>query len=334
MQRRHKGLNTGVLFLLSQLYQVGFHNIPPVTLGTLAVNIFFFLQPLKPLDKACISVNYCLYKKDWHRLYLSAFHHADDWHLYFNMVSLLWKGIKLESRLGSMWFGYIIALFSLLVGAVYIFLEAVLAELLGNPSYEHHCAVGFSGVLFALKVLNNYYHPGGSTNIMGLNVSNKYSCWLELLAIHLLNPQSSFAGHLAGILVGLMYTMGPLKMFMTACAGGYSEQRNNYRTGNFRYSGNPSYPPNNYDMYTGGLAEEEQFERAVSNSLRERGLARSTHDSRGGMLQVSSAWVFQPVGSKRRMFFAVAPALWNILPPGMRSSPTLLILLKQYKALQ
>lgn len=45
-------------------------------------------------------------------------------------------------------------------------------------------------------------------------------------------------------------------------------------TGNFRFSGNPSYPPNNYDMYTGGLAEEEQFERAVSNSLRERGKAK------------------------------------------------------------
>lgn len=152
MQRRHKGLNTGVLFLLSQLYQVGFHNIPPVTLATLAVNIFFFLQPLKPLDEACISVNQCLYKKDWHRLYLSAFHHADDWHLYFNMVSLLWKGIKLENRLGTMWFGYIIALFSLLVGAVYLFLEAILAELLGDPLYEHHCAVGFSGKVFFIML--------------------------------------------------------------------------------------------------------------------------------------------------------------------------------------
>ncbi|KAM6444035.1 rhomboid-related protein 4 isoform 1-T3 [Liasis olivaceus] len=277
MQRRHKGFNTGVLLLLSQLYQVGFNNIPPVTLATLIVNIYIFLQPLKPLDKACISVSYCLYKKDWHRLYLSAFHHADDWHLYFNMVSLLWKGIKLERRLGSTWFGYIIILFSLLVGAVYIFLEVILAELLGDPSYEDQCAVGFSGVLFALKVLNNYYHPGGSSNIMGMNVSNKYACWLELVAIHVLNPRSSFAGHLAGILVGLMYTMGPLKMFMTACAGGhisptgFSEQRNNYSAGNFRYSGNPSRPPSNYNMYTGGLTEEEQFERAVRNSLSERG---------------------------------------------------------------
>ena len=39
----------------------------------------------------------------------------------------------------------------------------------------------------------------------------RYAVWVELLVIHLLVPRSSFAGHLAGILVGLLYTCGPLK---------------------------------------------------------------------------------------------------------------------------
>ncbi|XP_053169203.1 rhomboid-related protein 4 isoform X2 [Hemicordylus capensis] len=267
MRRRQKGLNAGLLLLLSQVHQVGFSNIPPVTLATLAVNVFLFLQPLKRLDRACISVDEALYKRDWHRLYLSPFHHADDWHLYFNMVSLLWKGLKLERRLGSVWFGYIIMLFSLLVGVVYMILELALAELLDDPRYKYSCAVGFSGVLFALKVLNNHYHPGGTSNIMGINVSNRYACWLELVAIHLLNPGSSFAGHLAGILVGLMYTMGPLKSIMKTCAG----QRNSYNSEYFRYSGTPSYSPQDYNVYTGGLNEDEQFERAVRNSLNDSG---------------------------------------------------------------
>ncbi|XP_042315547.1 rhomboid-related protein 4 isoform X1 [Sceloporus undulatus] len=277
MQRRHKGLNAGLLLLFSQIYQVGLNNIPPVTLATLAVNIFLFLQPLKPLMQTCISVTECFYRRDWHRLYLSAFHHADDWHLYFNMVSLLWKGIKLEKRLGSVWFGYIILLFSVLVGVVYMILEFTIAELLSDPSYEQSCAVGFSGVLFALKVLNNYYHPGGSSNIMGMNVSNKYACWLELIAIHLLSPGSSFAGHLAGILVGLMYTMGPLETIMKTCAGGltfpaaFSQQRNSYNPEENRYSGYTSYAPRDYNMYTGGLNETEQFEWAIRNSLNDRG---------------------------------------------------------------
>nr|XP_056705998.1 rhomboid-related protein 4 [Euleptes europaea] len=271
MHRRNKS-NVGLLLLLSQIYQVGFTRIPPVTLVTLAVNIFLFLQPLKRLELTCISVEKCLYMKDWHRLYLSPFHHADDWHLYFNMVSLLWKGIKLEKRLGSTLFGYIIALFSVLVGVIYMVLEIVFAELLDDPMYKLSCAVGFSGVLFALKVLNNFYHPGGTSNIMGMHVSNKYACWLELLAIHLFNPGSSFAGHLAGILVGLMYIKGPLKTVLEACAGiaipisTFSGRRHSYNSG-FSYSGYPSNAPRDYNMYTDGLSEEEQFERAMRNSL-------------------------------------------------------------------
>ncbi|XP_060623838.1 rhomboid-related protein 4 [Anolis sagrei] len=289
MQRHHKaqrGLNTGLLLLFGQIYQVGLNNIPPVTFATLAVNIYLFLQPLKPLGEVCISVSEGFYRRDWHRLYLSAFHHADDWHLYFNMVSLLWKGTKLERRLGSVWFGYIITLFSVLVGIVYMILEFTLAELLENPLFIQSCAVGFSGVLFALKVLNNYYHPGGSSSIMGIYVSNRYACWVELIAIHLLSPGSSFAGHLAGILVGLMYTMGPLKTIMKACAGGFifptlfSRQRNNNNP-DYRYSGYASNAQRDYNPYTAGMNEEEQVEWAIRNSLNDRGnSARHYHNER------------------------------------------------------
>ncbi|XP_066476811.1 rhomboid-related protein 4 [Tiliqua scincoides] len=273
MQRRQKGLNAGLLLLLSQVYQVGLNNIPPVTLATLAVNVFLFLQPLERLENVCISVKEGFYKRDWHRLYLSPFHHVDDWHLYFNMVSLLWKGMKLERRLGSVSFGCIIMLFSVLVGVVYMILEFTLAGVLDNPMYKQSCAVGFSGVLFALKVLNNHYHPGGTSNVMGIHVSNKYACWLELVAIHLLNPGTSFAGHLAGILVGLMYTAGPLKSVIEACTG----RRNSYSSEYFRYSGNsPYYQPRDYNMYTGGLNEDEQFQRAIRNSLNDRG-GSATH---------------------------------------------------------
>nr|XP_048720327.1 rhomboid-related protein 4 isoform X3 [Caretta caretta] len=236
MQRRQRGVDVGLILLLSQVFQFGLENIPPVTLGTLALNVFLFLKPLKPLLKVCISVDQSYYQKDWQRLLLAPVHHADDWHLYFNMVSLLWKGIKLER------------------------------------------------VLFALKVLNNHHHPGGTSNIMGIHVSRRYACWLELVAIHLCSPGTSFAGHLAGILVGLMYTLGPLKMLMKATAGGFfcfndSVRQRDYYSG---YSRHPSYPyniPGNYDMYTGGLTEEEQFERALRNSLHDRGFSAGSHSN-------------------------------------------------------
>lgn len=291
MQRRSRGINVGLLLLLSQIYHVGINNIPPVTVATLALNIWFFLNPLKPLFSSCLSVEKCYQQKDWQRLLLSPLHHVDDWHLYFNMASMLWKGINLERRLGSRWFAYVIATFSLLTGVVYLLLEFALAELLDEPGFRKNCAVGFSGVLFALKVLNNHYCPGGFVNVLGFPVPNKFACWAELLAIHFISPGTSFAGHLAGILVGLMYTCGPLKKIMEACAGifpsniDYPGQQYYYNNSgysgyqDYRPSGRPgSYEegPRNYDAYTAGLSEEEQLEQALRASLWDRGNSRNS----------------------------------------------------------
>uniref|UniRef100_A0A8C7EIL5 Rhomboid-related protein 4 n=1 Tax=Neovison vison TaxID=452646 RepID=A0A8C7EIL5_NEOVI len=267
MQRRSRGINAGLILLLSQIFHVGISNIPPVTLATLVLNIWFFLNPLKPLFESCLSVEKCYQQKDWQRLLLSPLHHADDWHLYFNMASMLWKGIHLERRLGSRWFAYVIVTFSLLTGVLYLFLEFALAEFLDEPDFRRNCAVGFSGVLFALKVLNNHYCPGGFANILGFPVPNRLACWAELLAIHFISPGTSFAGHLAGILVGMMYTHGPLKKIMKKCAG-YSRYQDSYQYGWQTYS---EEIPRNYDAYTAGLSEEEQLERALRASLWDRG---------------------------------------------------------------
>uniref|UniRef100_A0A8C4SWU2 Rhomboid domain containing 1 n=1 Tax=Erpetoichthys calabaricus TaxID=27687 RepID=A0A8C4SWU2_ERPCA len=147
MRPRHRGDNLGLLLLFCQIFQVGFNNVPPATLVTLALNIYLFLFPLKNLMQVCISVQNVYFHKDWSRILLAQFHHADDWHLYFNMASFLWKGLRLEGRLGSMWFAYLLGVFSLLTGVVYILLEMALSELLNDASYNSHCAVGFSGEL-------------------------------------------------------------------------------------------------------------------------------------------------------------------------------------------
>ncbi|GAB0193518.1 rhomboid-related protein 4 [Grus japonensis] len=172
----------------------------------------------------------------------------------------------------------------MLIGVVYMVLEFMLVKILDDPLYERNCAVGFSGVLFALKVLNNHYNPGRVSNILGFQIPSKYACWVELVAIHLISPGTSFAGHLAGILVGLMYTMGPLKKIMKACAGGISSFADPARPRDYNseYYGYPGYPyrtPRSYYDYTGGLTEEEQLERAVLNSLNERDFGGATYNS-------------------------------------------------------
>lgn len=105
--------------------------------------------------QACVSLQQVYRYKEWRRLFLSPLHHVDDWHLYFNMVSFIWKGIRLERRLGGGWFLYLLSVFSLLYGLMYLLLQVLLTKLTvdSNPlvnlidvsSLSRECAVGFSG---------------------------------------------------------------------------------------------------------------------------------------------------------------------------------------------
>lgn len=288
----------GLLLLASQLFQVGVDNIPPVTLGVLGLNVYLYLFPAVPLMQACVSVQKAYWHGDWRRLFLSPLHHMDDWHLYFNLTSFLWKGIKLERRLGGAWFLYVLSVFSLLTGLVYLALEVGLTKLTDDSSYSMQCAVGFSGVLFALKILSNYYHPGGVTHVMGFPVANRYASWVELVLIHITNPGTSLIGHLAGILVGLLYTAGPLKSIMKTCAGlvsganRFSQPHHSYSgySGSRSTNGGSAWAREDYaggrqdnnggqQDYTGGMTEQEQYDRAMRNSMNDTGESRQAEPS-------------------------------------------------------
>lgn len=162
----------------------------------------------------CLSAQAILKWREYRRLVLSVLEHGDDIHLYYNMLSFLSKGRTLEHHFGSTYFAYLLTVFSVLTSATYVGLEVLLSELTHDKQHYKTCAIGFSGVIFALKVLTTHYWETGYRRYFGMRVSAKYAVWLELLAIQLMVPNASFVGHLAGILVGVMFTQGPLKFFM------------------------------------------------------------------------------------------------------------------------
>lgn len=72
-----------------------------------------------------------------------------------------------------------------------------------RPFYSEY-AVGFSGVLFAMKVVLN--SPSENyTYVHGLVVPARYAAWAELVLIQMFVPGVSFLGHLGGILAGILY---------------------------------------------------------------------------------------------------------------------------------
>jgi len=204
-----------------------------VTLASIVGQILIYFRAIpqfwsRDLAKSCLSANKILYSGDYAKLFVSQVEHANDggWHLYYNMISFLVKGKHLERTMGSAKYFIMLILFTGLTGLSYVGLNYTLSELLQDDSYMNRCAVGFSGVIFALKVLTTH-DMSREENVqisafgipIGSSVNAKYSVWFELVLISLITPNASFVGHLAGILVGLAYVYGPLKPLVDSIHG-------------------------------------------------------------------------------------------------------------------
>lgn len=143
--------------------------------------------------------------KDLKRLFLSAFYHVSDSHLVYNMMSLLWKGIQLENSMGSVEFAsMIVALLGMSQGITLLLAKSLLLFFDYDRAYYSEYAVGFSGILFAMKVVLNS-RSDSLTQVYGLIVPARHAAWAELILIQLFVPGVSFLGHLGGILAGILY---------------------------------------------------------------------------------------------------------------------------------
>lgn len=121
------------------------------------------------------------------------------------MISLLWKGIQLENSMGSLEFASTVAsLLALSQSVTLILSKSLLIFFDYERSYYYEYSVGFSGVLFAMKVVLNS-QSDNYTNVYGVLVPSRYAAWAELFLIQMSVPGVSFIGHLSGILAGLVY---------------------------------------------------------------------------------------------------------------------------------
>ncbi|XP_075221349.1 rhomboid-related protein 4-like isoform X2 [Lycorma delicatula] len=207
--RRDPRLELGVLLLFSEMFNFGFGKVPPVTLLSILGQALLYMGIIQvPWDKwdVCISADKVLNARDYRRLVISAFEHGDDMHLYYNMISFLLKGSSLERRYHSMNFLILLVIITLMTSGIYVGLAVGCARFMVDYSYMKSCAIGFSGVLFALKVITMKESEPRMVNVAGIMVPSRYAAWVELIAIHLLVPNASFMGHLAGILAGFIYT--------------------------------------------------------------------------------------------------------------------------------
>ncbi|XP_062196882.1 rhomboid-like protein 14, mitochondrial [Phragmites australis] len=183
---------------------------PPVTAALLAANALVYLRPgaldglLPSLQRASFNPHLIMKYGDLTRFFLSAFYHLSETHLFYNMTSLLWKGIQLETSMGSTKFASMVAALLGLSQGITLLLSKGLLLLGDDTTYYDQYAVGFSGVLFGMKVVLNAWSDD-FVYLHGMVIPSKYAAWAELVLIQAFIPGTSFLGHLGGILAGLVY---------------------------------------------------------------------------------------------------------------------------------
>ncbi|CAK8544223.1 unnamed protein product [Lathyrus sativus] len=146
-----------------------------------------------------------------YRIYTSIFFHLSMLHVLFNMMAFIPLGSELERIMGSVRLLYLTILLAT-SNAIFHVLVAVLVKynpFVTNVYLMNECAVGFSGVLFSMIVIETSLSGVQSRSVFGLfNVPAKWYAFFLLVVFQLLMQNVSLLGHLSGIVSGFAYTYG------------------------------------------------------------------------------------------------------------------------------
>ena len=141
-RRNNRGSGAGIFLLAYQLFWgLGLREIPPVTLASVILQAGMFLKYISPHDygphsAVCLHASDILNRGESYRLFWGHLEHASDLHLYYNMLSFMYKGRILEPVYGSAPFAGLLLTLMALSGILYTGL-AQLASEVRRKNYKH-----------------------------------------------------------------------------------------------------------------------------------------------------------------------------------------------------
>ena len=134
-RRKDNRFGMGIILLAYQVFArfQGLAGIPPVTFAALVLQAGMFLKVIVPHSygdpKAyCLQGEAILGRGELHRLFWAHLEHGSDMHLYYNMLSLIWKGKILEPYYGSVPFAGLLLFFMGTTGVLYAGLADLASE--------------------------------------------------------------------------------------------------------------------------------------------------------------------------------------------------------------
>ncbi|XP_072988996.1 rhomboid-like protein 15 [Typha latifolia] len=196
-------------------------SIPFITSGVVIVcGIIYLVCLLVGYDsfiEICFLPSAVVSRFQVYRFYTSVLFHGSLLHVLFNMLALIPLGTELERIMGSVRLFYLIFLLATTNAVFHLIIALLVAH---NPLHSYpflmtECAIGFSGVIFSMIVIETSLSGVQSRSVFGLfNVPAKWYAWILLILFQFLASNVSLLGHLCGILSGFAYTYGFFKYFL------------------------------------------------------------------------------------------------------------------------
>ncbi|GAX11446.1 hypothetical protein FisN_22Lh130 [Fistulifera solaris] len=184
--------------------------VPPSTLTVIAVCfVVYGCQTVFDLPLQTFTLCPQRIVKHWevYRILTHAFFHANFLHIALNMLSAFAISSSVEKRVGTFYHLLSTFLSIVMIPMVYIGISLLFLAMGNNDLYLQH-AVGFSGVLFHMLVLD-VTSSSQSRSLFGMvEVPPLFYPFALLLVLQLILPNISFYGHLSGILTGFLHSAG------------------------------------------------------------------------------------------------------------------------------
>ncbi|PXF48184.1 Rhomboid-like protein 15 [Gracilariopsis chorda] len=148
-----------------------------------------------------------------YRIFTYPFFHAGFFHILFNLIAWFMLANNFEKTVGTLGAFYVIFVLFIPLSALLQCAVSFIIDALASTQFRNDCAVGISGVLFAILVVNIHVSATSSISFFGLfNISANWYPWVLAVILQLLSPRLSFMGHISGILMGYALVLGYLRV--------------------------------------------------------------------------------------------------------------------------
>lgn len=188
-------------------------NIPPTTLGTIGIcALIFVVRSIFGWDLQLFTMcpRLVLFTHEYYRVFTSAFFHANLMHIGMNMLSTAAISGSLEKKVGTLRLLLGIWWAILVTSGIYMLIAYLAYAVFGYDAWMYQHALGYSGIIFYLSVLESRLHSGPRSLFGMVSVPSSVYPWVLLVALQVIMPNLSFLGHLAGILNGTLEYYGAL----------------------------------------------------------------------------------------------------------------------------